>query len=254
LQGIIDEHRRTLDPENPKDFLDSILIDSEKENDISVSILHILLDTFVGGTDTSSNTIEFLIGYLANHPDIQRKVHEELDSNVKGRCPTIDDESNLPYLCAALKEAMRIAPVAAVLVRRANEDMYLRGYKIPKGYRTICLAHALGHDPDLWKNPEEFRPERFLEEDKDVSLRGAEMPKNRDHLKATFFGLGKRACAGYQLARKELFLQAAYYLWAFEFSTPTPNQKLDLTMLGGLVAKAKTPVIVRAKYRQSMKS
>jgi cytochrome P450 len=67
LQQWIDQHRETLDPENPQDFLDSIIVDSESgDAKIPLSLIHVLLDTFLGGTDTSSSTIEFLIGYLAN--------------------------------------------------------------------------------------------------------------------------------------------------------------------------------------------
>jgi cytochrome P450 len=73
LQNVIEEHKRTLDREHPKDFLDNILIDAENEEHIPISLVHILMDTFVGGTDTSSNTIEFMIGYLVNNPHIQKK-------------------------------------------------------------------------------------------------------------------------------------------------------------------------------------
>jgi cytochrome P450 len=251
LQKVIDQHRKTVDKENPQDFLDSIIIDAENNKEFPLDLLYVLLDTFLGGTDTSSHTIEFMIGYLVNYPDVQKKVHEELDANVKGRFPTLEDEKNLPYLSAVLREVMRLAPVGGMLMRLATEDIQVHGYNIPKGTRILAMPHAMQRDPELWVNPEEFRPERFLEEEKDVAMRGPEMPKVRDHLKSTFFGIGKRGCAGFQLAKKELFLQAAYYLWAFEFSAPNQSEKLDLTMFLGLVSKPKFPVCVRAKYRQS---
>jgi cytochrome P450 len=249
LQQVIDQHRKTLDIDNPQDFLDSVLADAERDKEFPLSLVHVLLDTFVGGTDTSSSTIELLIGYLANHPEIQKKVHEELDAVVKNRYPTLDDEKNLPYLNAVLKEVLRIKSVAAILMRHATEDIPIDGYTIPKGTRILVLTHALFNDPELWVNPQEFRPERFLEEEKEITIRGGEMPKVKDHLKYTVFGIGKRGCAGFQLARKELFLQAAYYLWAFEFSTPEHSKKIDLSMVMGLVSKPKDAVQVRAKYR-----
>jgi trans-cinnamate 4-monooxygenase len=141
---------------------------------------------------------------------------------------------------------MRIAPVGGIITRKTKQDLHLGDYMIPKNSRILGFAFSMAIDPELWDNPEEFRPERFLNEEKDIALRGGEMPKKRDYLKATFFGRGKRACVGYQLARKELFLQAAYYFWAFEFSASSPNQKLDLTMKGGLVGSAKFPVLVKA--------
>jgi cytochrome P450 len=190
-----------------------------------------------------------MIGYVANHPEVQSKIHKELDAVCGNRFPTLEDEKNLPYLNAVLKESMRIAPVASILIRKASTDLKFKGYTIPQGTRILLTTLSMSMDPELWKNPEEFRPERFLEEEKEITLRGPELPKCRDHLKATFFGIGKRGCAGYQLASKELFLQAAYYFWAFEFSALYPDSKIDLTMIGGLVSRPKFPVSVKAKYR-----
>jgi cytochrome P450 family 2 subfamily U polypeptide 1 len=250
LHGVIEEHRKTLDRENPKDFLDHLLID-EENGELYVSILHLLVDTFIGGSDTSSHTLEILISHLANNPSIQKKVHDEIDSVVKGREPTLEDEENLPYLCAALKEAMRISPVGGILMRMAGEDFHLRGYTIPKDTQILIMSHCITNDPSLWSDPHVFSPDRFINEENEITIRGGEMPKNRDHLKASFFGVGKRSCAGYQLARKELFLQATYYLWAFEFS-PASDEKLDMTILGGLGGKLKHPANLIAKYRHTL--
>jgi cytochrome P450 family 2 subfamily U polypeptide 1 len=249
LQNI-EEHRRTLDRENPVDFLDHIIVESEKEGTLSVSLLHILLDAFIAGTDTSSISIEFFIGYLANNPEIQLKVHEEIDANIKGRFPTLEDEENLPYLSAVLREVLRIAPVAGLMLRLLPDEIRIQGYTIPKGSKVCFFNHAILHDPELWVNPNEFRLDRFMEEEKDVIIRGGELLKSIDQMKSRFFGYGRRVCPGLPLARKELFLQVVYYLWAFEFSTPVQSEKIDLTMEMGLLSKPKIPVRVRAKYRQ----
>ncbi len=251
IKENIEEHRRTLDRDNPVDFLDHLIIESEKENAMSsLSILHVLLDAFVGGTDTSATTLEFFIAYLANNPEIQKKLHGEIDQNIKGRYPSLEDEKNLPYLSAVLREVLRIAPVAGIMMRNLQEDISIKGYTIRKGSRIVFFNHAISHDPDLWVNPENFRPERFLEEEKEVTISAGVISKVSDKLKGNFFGYGKRFCPGYQLARKELFLQAVYYLWAFEFFTPVDSEKIDLTMEMGLLSKPKNPVRIRAKYRQ----
>jgi cytochrome P450 len=250
LQSVIDEHKKTIDYENPVDFLDSLLVDFVKENS-SIDVLHLVLDTFAGGTETSSNTIEILIGYMVNYPEIQKKVHDEIDSVINDRVPNQDDESKLPYLNAVLREVMRIVMIAGVLVRETVEDISFQNYFLPKGTAIFAFIHGMANDPEIWKDPHIFRPERFLEEEQDVTLRAGEMPKNRDFLKFTPFGLGKRACPGYQLAKKELFFQAMYYLWAFEFTPKDSQSKVDLTLQAGLVTRPKTAVQVRAKFRHA---
>jgi cytochrome P450 len=250
LQSVIDEHKKTIDYENPVDFLDSLLVDFVKENS-SIDVLQLVLDTFAGGTETSSNTIEILIGYMVNYPEIQKKVHDEIDSVINDRVPNQDDESKLPYLNAVLREVMRIVMIAGVLVRETVEDISFQNYFLPKGTAIFAFIHGMANDPEIWKDPHIFRPERFLEEEQDVTLRAGEMPKNRDFLKFTPFGLGKRACPGYQLAKKELFFQAMYYLWAFEFTPKDSQSKVDLTLQAGLVTRPKTAVQVRAKFRHA---
>jgi cytochrome P450 len=251
LENVIQEHKKTLDRGNPVDFLDTLLADSESGELESISILHVLMDTFVGGTDSSSNTMEFMIAYMANHPEIQKKVHDELDFVVKGRTPNLDDESKLPYLNAVLKEVMRIISIAGALCRETMEDINFKDYLLPKGTVILILIHTMANDPQTWKDPHVFRPERFLEEEQEVAIRGGEMPKNRDFLKMTPFGIGKRACAGYQLARKELFYQAAYYMWAFEFSLKDPQSKIEFVLETGLATRSKYPVEVKARFRHS---
>jgi cytochrome P450 len=249
LQYIIDEHQKTLDPNNPADFLDTVLVDKMNDGELSiVSTLHLLLDTYLGGTDTSSSTMEFFAGLMANYPNVQAKVHAEIDAMIGKRLPTVEDEEKLPYLCATLKEVMRIYPVAGY-GRHLQSDIKVGKYTLKKGTRVLVMNLAVTRNPQIWHKPDEFIPERFLEEkDGGWKLRGTELPKDADQIKLSFFGLGKRGCPGYLLAKKELFLQTVYYMQAFEFSRVS-EKKIDLTMVPGLVAKPRGPLWVNARYR-----
>jgi cytochrome P450 len=126
LFTLLREHEDNLDPQNPKDFLD-VLILSRKEYSLDdVRIVTIMMDSLAAGSDTSSTTIEWMILYLAAHPQIQEKLHAELDA-VIGRdyTPKYDDHERLPYFLAVIKETMRIRPVAFfALPHRCSETTH----------------------------------------------------------------------------------------------------------------------------------
>jgi cytochrome P450 len=91
----------------------------------------------------------------------------------------MDDEKNLPYLSAVLRETMRIAPVTARPLRELSEDIQVDGYTIPKGTTLMLFSYAMLNDPKLWIRPEVFNPDRFLEEEKEIVIRGGEIPRDK---------------------------------------------------------------------------
>ena len=124
-------------------------------------------DLFVAGTDTTATTLKWAILYLMLHPDIQRKIHEELDMVIgRERMPTLEDRKVLPYTEAVLLEIQRIATIVPLSVPHSTAyDTKLAGYDIPAGTFILSNLWAVHHDPKVWKDPEEFKPERFLNED-----------------------------------------------------------------------------------------
>ncbi|CAI0413773.1 unnamed protein product [Linum tenue] len=125
---------------------------------------HRMLDAIIGGTDTTSTTIEWTMAELMQHPDAMQKVIKELDE-VVGRSYAVE-EFHLPKLCyldVAIKETIRLHPTVPILVpRSARGDSDLGGYTFPKGATVFINAYAIQRDPYLWDSPLEFRPERFL--------------------------------------------------------------------------------------------
>jgi cytochrome P450 family 2 subfamily J len=242
LTAVIEEHQKTLDPEKPGDFLDTLLIEKMQDPKMSrVEILYVLLDTYLGGIDTSAATMEFFAGAMANNPDIQRRIHDEIDSVLGERKPTLEDEQKLPLLCATLKEVMRMYPVGGVS-RVSSEEITLGKYKFPSGTHFGFSLYSLQRNPKYWNHPDEFIPERFLEgKEASTGLRGPELPLQRELLRMMPFGVSFRGCPGYPLAKRELFLQTAYYMQAFEFIRPT-EELINLTISPGLVAKPTGPM------------
>lgn len=123
-------------------------------------------DLFAAGTDTTATTLKWAILYLILHPDVQCKIHEELD-NVFGRNrkPSLEDRKYIPYTEAVLLEVQRKATIVPLGVPHASSwDTKLNGHHIPA--KTLILPNiwAVHHDPKIWKNPDEFQPERFLDD------------------------------------------------------------------------------------------
>uniref|UniRef100_A0A0W0F6S8 Cytochrome p450 n=1 Tax=Moniliophthora roreri TaxID=221103 RepID=A0A0W0F6S8_MONRR len=163
----------------------------------------------LAGYETIAGAIDWLILAMIRFPEAQRKAQEELD-NVVGhaRLPTLEDMENLPYMRAVTLRWRPTTPLG--VLHAALEDDTYEGYFIPKDSLIIPNVLAMNHDADTYgPNPEEFRPERFLNED------GTEKPsppntKEEGHYT---FGFGRRTCPGRHLAFNTM-LSLAIVLWA----------------------------------------
>lgn len=109
-----------------------------------------------------------------NHPEVQKKLRHELDTMLgPGTQITEPDVQKLPYLQAVVKETLRLRMAIPLLVPHMNlHDAKLGGFDIPAESKILVNAWWLANNPDSWKKPEEFRPERFLEEEAKVEANG----------------------------------------------------------------------------------
>jgi cytochrome P450 len=194
---------------------------------------------------------------LANHPEVQAKAQKEIDEHCSGRPVSIDDQAALPYVNACVKECMRWMPAVPLMVPyRASADATVhvdgRDYNIREGTQVIVNGFNMHRDPALWKDPDVFDPERFIEgPDMDIQLKGADAPNDTHHLKFMPLGTGRRACAGYTLAKLELFLQAATLMQCFEWK-PSGGDQVQLKEVFGIAVSA-GHADVRATWRKACK-
>ena len=127
----------------------------------------------------------------------------------------------LVYLQAILKETMCLYPAAPLLVpHESMEDSPLVGYLVPAGTRLLVNLPKLHHDPHVWVDPTEFRPERFLTTHKGVDIRG-------QHFELIPFGSGRRMCPGISFALQVTQLTLATLLHAFEITNPS-DEPVDM--------------------------
>lgn len=173
---------------------------------------------FSAGAETTLGTLFNFVLAMTLYPNVMKRAQAEIDSVVgRDRLPNFDDKPRLPYIRAMVKESLRWRPVGPVAVpRRTTEDDYYNGYLIPKGTTVIPNIWAMNHDPELYPDFEEFRPDRFLDE----SGQKDNVPPDTHEMGHGTFGFGRRICVGYNFANQVLFIQMAMMLWAFNFEAP----------------------------------
>jgi len=224
IRGYLSEHKKSLDAENPRDFCDAMLIDQQKFGLTDQDIEVIMWDVMAGGIDTTATTLEWLFYILGNHPETQKKMHEELDRVIgSDRLPTWQDVKKVPYCNAVICELMRwkhFAPFG--LPHLTLEETECQGFKIPAGAQVLVNFHASMMDPEAWKNPEQWRPERWLEEEAHLAggFLDGELKPNKESYKFIPFGTGKRMCVGWGIGRAVMFLKVITHYHCFEITNP----------------------------------
>ncbi|XP_072014922.1 cytochrome P450 2G1-like [Amphiura filiformis] len=235
INGIIESHRKNFDPNNLNDVIDMWLneIRLHKSDDPYSfrnpdNMTGPILGLFFAGTETTSTTLRWGTQYLVRYPKVQDRIHREIDTVVGcNKLPKLDDKNNLPYTQAVIAELHRIislAPLSAFHV--AADTTTFRGYTIPKNTVMISNLHAVMHSPELWGDPEVFRPERFLDDDGNFREPNEVIP----------FGIGRRVCLGEALARQELFIFFTHLLHQFKFEKTSEDAPMPtLKPIEGLV-------------------
>ncbi|XP_066288756.1 cytochrome P450 2U1-like [Branchiostoma lanceolatum] len=230
----IEKHRLNFDPNDIRDFIDAFLIEQQRaqdqqarENFTDKQLQEVLIDLFIAGTETTATTTRWALLYMMVNPEIQEKVHQEIDSVLGQTPPSYAQRSLLPYTTATLAEVQRIKPISPLSVpHAASRDTTLNGYNIPQEARILINLWSVHMDPQLFPEPNQFQPERFLDQDGNFVNHKALIP----------FGIGHRVCLGEQLAKMELFMLFVSLMQRFTFHLPEGAPKPSMVgRFGGAV-------------------
>nr|CAD7437819.1 unnamed protein product [Timema bartmani] len=197
-------------------------------------LLMIGIDMVFPTASTLPSMITFIILLLTQHPKIQEKVQNEIDIVVgRHRLPTLDDRAKLPYMEAVIREALRkVTIIPLSVVKKCTEDTYFQGYFIPKDTMVVPNLWAAHMDPEFWGDPENFRPDRFLDEQglkKDLTLAFGGDVVLKKFLSYPYGHVpGKRVCAGETFSRHLMFLFLSGLLQNFTFAAPEDSPLPDL--------------------------
>ncbi|XP_073064023.1 strychnine-11-hydroxylase-like [Primulina eburnea] len=244
---VMEEHlvskRAKSDYEDIVDVLLEIKMDTNqaiiKKNE---HIKGILIDVFVAGSDTSTATIIWTMAELIRNPRVKEKAQQEVRNICKGKLKVEENDINkLPYLKLTVKESLRLHPPAPLMIPRETiQDCTISNkYEIPTKTRVIFNAAAIGMDPNYWKNPEEFWPDRFL--NRDIDFRG-------QHFELLPFGAGRRGCPGISFAISIVELTLANLLFQFDWELPKGilAENISMEEQPGITMHKKVPLCLVA--------
>nr|APH81380.1 cytochrome P450 CYP3039A1 [Tigriopus kingsejongensis] len=243
IQEEIENHKDMVQTgASPDDFIGKYLREMETDPYLNEKeLLHICQDLFGAGTETVSSTLIFSLAYLVMHPEVQQKCFEEIIrlQDIGGEI-NLREQQKFVYVNATINEVFRKSSMtASIIPHRALRPTKIMGYDIP--YDTMILTNMMlnNNDPDYFQDPEDFRPERFIDDH-------GKLVKN-DIL--TPFGVGKRICPGEALARGELFVFLAYLIRTFAFSNPLEQPRPNAEVTWGM-ARLPLPFYVRLTLRK----
>lgn len=194
IYRMIREHRASGDQ---GDLLSMLLMAQDEEgegggmSDEQVRAEAITL--FIAGHETTANALTWTWYLLSQHPEVEARLHEEVDRVLGGRPPTMADMEQLPYTRQVLAEAMRLRPPVWAMGRMAREEYRLDGYLVPKGATILMSQWVMNHDARYYPDPERFDPMRWTPEAQAARPKFAYFP----------FGGGARLCIGEPFAWME---------------------------------------------------
>lgn len=180
----------------------------EEDNDVLICAAGSL---YAAGIDTIVSTMRMFFYIMATRPEIQKAAQEEVDGVIgTQRLATLDDRDALPYIGCLVKELFRFNAVAHLVPHSLDEDDVYEGYLIPKGSWIIANIWAVLHDPAIFKDPDNFNPDRF-------NPSHAEMDPTYI---AFCVGLGRRFCPAYHFSQTTIFLNVVHTLSLFNILSP----------------------------------
>ncbi|XP_047326759.1 flavonoid 3'-monooxygenase-like [Impatiens glandulifera] len=222
-----------------KDFLQSLLnirdIGDAKTPLTITQAKALLMDMIVGGTGTTSYTMEFALAEMMNNPQVMERAQQELEVVVGANNMVVESHIHqLPYLKAIMKETLRLHPIAPLLAPRCpSESCIVGGYSIPKGTRVCVNVWANHRDPFIWEDPLKFDPKSFM---------GSKWDFNGNDFKYFPFGSGRRICVGIELAERMFVLMLASLVHGFEWKVSN-DEKLNLEEKFGIGLRKKKPLM-----------
>ncbi|EOA26276.1 hypothetical protein CARUB_v10023049mg [Capsella rubella] len=237
-QKAIVAHRENKKTEEREDLIDVLLKLQRQETKIGSNritdahIKAILMDLFVAGVDTSAISMDWTMAELARHPRVMKKVQAEIRERVGDNgIVTYDDLEGLEYLKMVIKETWRLHATSPILIpREAMTKFKIKGYDIYPGTRIQVNAWAIGRSPDVWKDPEEFIPERFI---------GSNVDSRGTSYELLPFGSGRRGCPAMNVGLSTVEYALANLLYHFDWKV---TEEVSAEEIAGLTSHRKHPL------------
>ena len=179
------------------------------------------------GSESTATAMSFMVLYMAKFPHVLERVRKDVDAAWTDADDLQYLLASMPYTRATVLELLRHVPVLYVTMHTLTSQTEIEGYRLPA--KTVIAANLFGinHDKKYWKDPENFRPERFI---KDIDGKPTFI---RDERVVTF-SIGKRRCPGERMAMDEMFIFLIHLVKNFNIKAPE-GEELDITPVIGMV-------------------
>jgi cytochrome P450 len=211
IHDIVDSiiEKASQDPKQDTIATELLAANKAGENINKEQIRNEMIVLFMAGHETTANTLAWFWYLVSQSPAVEKKLHEELESVLKGRLPTYEDVPKLVYTRAILEETMRLYPPVPLLSRQAKNEDILRNKTIPAGSIMIVSPWLIHRHKRYWDKPDHFIPERF-------------MPGAKKPIKFTYlpFSLGPRVCIGKSFGLTESILCTAILAQKYRLTLP----------------------------------
>ncbi|KAF5812959.1 putative cytochrome P450 [Helianthus annuus] len=232
LEDILEDHKNNRRRgDNDQEDLVDVLLRIKEKGDLDQPITNdnikgVILDMLIGGTSTSSMTLEWAMVELMRKPEILRKAQTEVRATAKGNTIADTDIQNMLYLKMIIKETFRLHGPPILVPRVSRKDCMVDRYNIPVNTRILINAWACGTDPDSWENPDSFVPERF--ENSSISYMGSDF-------ELLPFGGGRRICPGIAFGVGIIENALANLLFHFDWELPNGLKPHEIDMTEAMV-------------------
>jgi cytochrome P450 len=191
---------------------------------------------FFAGHETTARTLTFLFYALAQNPDVEQRMIDEILPVLGDRTPTVEDLKRLPYTLQVIKETLRLYPAAPIYARDVVADDEMDGVRIPGGVRVIPFPYATHRHPDFWPDPERFDPERWTPQAEAGRHAYAFHP----------FAAGKRICLGNNFSLFETHVIAAMVVPRLHLHLK-PGFQPQVVMEGTIASKNGMPMTIEPR-------
>jgi len=229
---VVEERRRAGG--GGEDLLGMLMSARDEETGQSMSNEQLrdeVMTIFLAGHETTANALTWTLYLLSHHPEIRARLEREVDAALGGRVPGFVDLPKLTYPLAVVQEAMRLYPPVALLMRRAEKEDSIGGYRIPNQVFVAVSPYVTHRDPTVFPNPESFEPDRFVGERAASIPRFAYLP----------FSSGPRICIGNNFALMEAQLVLSMIV-----------QRYRLDLVRGHPVEPESAVTLRPRYGMKM--
>jgi cytochrome P450 len=211
VEGFIRERRSA--GTSAHDVLDLLLAAQDPETGLGLAedqVRDEILTLLLTGHETTAVALTWTWYFLARHPEVEARLHQEVDAVLGERSPTFEDVKQLTYTRQVVSEAMRLRPPVWAVSRQAAAEVEIGGYRFSRGATIAVCQYTLHRDPAWWSDPECFRPERFAPEAEPPVQKFAYLP----------FSGGPRGCIGEHLAWTECILVVAALARRWRLQSP----------------------------------